>query len=223
MLVKLHIINTKNNPFFSKNRGEGEAIRSLLYYVKIPFIDVRFDNKESFQDNTLLDTNIDPSQLPVLQLADENNTLLIKSVSSILRYIAKKAKSSDLLITLNPEILRLYPSDDIEAAKIDILLDQEKEFSNILISSDEVKVLEKLKMFENDIVAGGSGCYMGGRIYPSIADFCFAHRFKAIENGHFSEKIPSNTLIQFPQLLTMMAFYDVLNADKVDFSQGETL
>lgn len=116
----------KNHPFFSKNRGESEAIRNLLYYVKIPFIDVRFDNKESFQDNSLSDTNIDPSQLPVLQLADENNTLLIKSVSSILRYIAKKAKSSDLLITLNPEILRLYPSDDIEAAKIDILLDQEK-------------------------------------------------------------------------------------------------
>eukprot|EP01031_Cornospumella_fuschlensis_P031392 gene31392-37945_t len=191
--------------------GVGEIIRLACAYGNLPFEDVRLSGDQFRQMRD--EGKLTFGQLPALQVDD--NTFLFQS-AAILRYVGKFAG--------------LYPTnDDILAAKIDALVDQEKDmftgvsasryrdrFGFDMLSEETVAAIRKklndeilprhLSYFEAFLSKSPSGWLMGGP-EPTIADFVISIRVKWLVSGA-NDGITEQLLDPFPGMRRLIEQFD---------------
>ena len=193
--------------------GKAEAIRCALYHAKIPFTDVRLTREDFYAKKS--SGELPYGQVPALVV---DGTMLAQS-SAIMRAVGRMSNSS------------LYPTDVMEAAQIDSIIDSEKDlFMGIDVSKyssrfgfsvlDEKPELRKdvRKILNDSIVPRhlqnlertidlSVGPWLGKRVEPSIADFIIAPRLKQLMGGS-TDGITKEVFKSTPKLVSMVdAFY----------------
>jgi len=204
--------------------GKGEDLRTALYHAQVNFIDVRI-NRETFESLKASGNVLAFGQLPAL-LTSDGEHILVQS-HAILRYIT----------TLSEIGSTMYPRDDpIEAAYIDALMDfQFDALTGLTVSSYPERAgfdcllesapesITAIRKALNEMVlpthltslrrafrhVGDDGPWLMGRTMPSIADFCWFHRFKLL-GGATIEGIDQDIVIRDYDLKAMMKAFDAL-------------
>lgn len=180
------------------------------------FIDVRI-NRETFESLKNSGNVLAFGQLPAL-LTSDGDHILVQS-HAILRYIT----------TLTDIGASMYPRDDpIEAAYIDALLDfQFDALTGLTVLAyparagfecieDQPDLKGSIRKALNEVILpnhltslrrafrhGEDGPWLTGRYSPSIADFCWYHRFKYLGGGTL-EGIDQDIVIRDYDLKLMM-------------------
>jgi len=200
--------------------GKGEAIRLALTYACIPFEDVRLtpETFAALKENGTLAFG----QAPALEVTTENGKNVIVQSATILRYIGRIAQ---------PDLL--YPTDPVDAAAVDSVLDAEIDLFAGLSASryrmrygfesignpgdavfDQVRhdlntdVIPRHLSHLNRLFASSKTGWVANTEGPSIADFCLAPRLGWLsEHG---EGISNDILKPFPKVVEFVArFYSV--------------
>ncbi|CAJ1395887.1 unnamed protein product [Effrenium voratum] len=183
--------------------GKGEAIRLFCAYAGLELEDYRFADREEF---TALkaDGTLPYGQVPLLEV---DKTTRIPQSAAILRYLAKIAGGD------------LYPSDPIQAARVDAALDQEADaFVGPTVASYTVRFGIELSdsqvdkaaallsaevmprhfaSIEAQLKASSSG-WIADTKCPSPADFVWACRF--------GDYLPTKDRLFTPELRDLEAF-----------------
>lgn len=202
----------KNSPslkvYYFNIAGKGEPIRLACEYGKLNWEDVRVSGNEfaAMKDSKKLDFG----QLPALEVDD--STMLFQS-GAIMRFVGKLAG--------------LYPTnDDIKAAKIDALVDQEADIFAPLsmtkykermgfgfMTEEHVALARKalndevlprqLSQLEAILERSPSG-WLAGDATPSIADFIFAIRLKSLVAPGTYDGISTNMFDKYPRIAALI-------------------
>jgi glutathione S-transferase len=172
-------------------RGRAEAIRLLLHYVKIPFVDHRFH----FSEWPELKSNYEFQQVPALQIG---KTTFVQT-NSILRHLGR--------------MFNYYPNS--YAYEIDSLLDAITDFFNIFVKyyfckeeekSDNLAQMNKylrllFQVMENRITESSSSAkYLVGETM-TIADFSIIGNLRGtFLDENFQELFSEIDFNQYPRV-----------------------
>lgn len=193
-------------------KGKGEPIRLLCAYGGLELEDYRFVTRDEFlamREGTRLSFG----QVPMLEV-DGKHTLV--QSSAIMRYLGKLAG--------------LYPSDPIQAAKVDALMDQEADtFTGTTVLTYGMRfgidltpdVIEKsheyicdevlpnhFRNIEKCLIGSPTG-WLAATEEPSPADFMWYAKLSTLgEKKELSEKI--KTLEEFPKIKAFMEKFAAL-------------
>jgi len=133
-------VNMQNEPnspqhnfevvYFDQPMGRGEPIRLAFYLAGIPFSDHRIPFKDwpEFKPKTPY------GGIPLLKV---DNLPIFAQSNSILRYVGK--------------ITGIYPKNDLEALRVDEILDSIEETSSVVFSLRKVSDPEKLKILSEEM------------------------------------------------------------------------
>jgi len=192
--------------------GKGEAIRLACRHAAIPLEDHRI----AHTDFPALKPTLAFGQLPVLTITfADGRTSSISQSNAILRFIGR----------LKPEA-NLYPTDLVQAALVDALLDQEADMMAALtvsrykdrfgfgsIEQEQIAVVRKalndevlprhLSFFEALLVKSTSGWLAGGE-NPTIADFVVSTRLTWLVSGQ-NDGISNSLLEAYPHVVALLA------------------
>lgn len=198
-------------------QGKGEPIRLFCHYAGLPLEDIRL-SREEFQQMKA-NGKLRFGQLPALEVIKEGQeSVIITQCNSILRFLGKQVPI---------EFDHCYPKDDLKAAYVESILDQENDFTMGLgvsiykerfgygVLNDNKELLLTIRksindevlprhcqFFENLIIQGGTGWLAGGN-GPSIAEFLFAPRLTWMFSGN-QEGIDKTMLERYPNLKGMV-------------------
>lgn len=190
--------------------GKAEGIRLAATVGEVPFEDVRMTREEFMTMKT--NGTLMYGQVPALSV---NGKILVQS-AAIIRYIGKLSKNN------------LYPSDLVEAAVVDSIVDQEIDMFAALTCSKyqsrfgyeealggkDGEGTKKVRKMLNDVILPkhlgffetllekSTGWLAGGE-GPSIADFVLVPRLEWLM-GNSIDGIESNILDQFPKLQALI-------------------
>jgi glutathione S-transferase len=193
-------------------KGKGEPIRLLCSYAGLELEDHRFATRDEFlamREGTRLVF----SQVPMVEV--DGKDILVQT-SAIMRYLGK--------------LSGLYPSDPIQAAKVDAMMDQETDtflgttvltygtrFGINLSSTVKEKSYESIsdevlprhfRNIEKCLLASPTG-WLAGTDEPSPADFMWYVKLSLMtEKKELSEKI--KTLEDFPKIKAFMEKFESL-------------
>ena len=187
--------------------GKAEAIRLACIYAGIPFKDTRLTRDEFLAMKT--SGELPYGQVPLLIV---DGKFKIAQSAAIIRYIGK--------------ISCLYPSDPVEAAMVDSLIDQEIDmFSGLSVSryrerfgfeclSDETvatvrkalndEVLPRHLLFFEKMLTNSTTGWVANTSGPTIADFVLVPRMQWLESGA-NDGISSDILASYPAIKAMMS------------------
>lgn len=171
--------------YFDFHGGAGEPIRNAFRIAKIPFEDARIPHAEWMKLKA--DEKFIFGQMPILEIDGVPHAQSM----AILRYVGK--------------IAGMYPSDPLEALRVDEILDCMLDVRGKLSTTYSLPLEEKLKarqalqkdFFENHYakiekrLAGGSGYCVGNRL--TIADLALANDASGIMSGRL-DGIDANLL-----------------------------
>lgn len=160
--------------------GKAEAIRLALSYCEIPFEDIRL-TREEFNEKKL-SGELAFGQVPLLKVGDE----AVVQSNNILRLIGKLSG-------------KVYPSDPLQAAKVDAILDQLNDaFTGVVVekygrrfgfeldehTSSEVRsliasdVMPRHFDYFTSLLKSSPTFWIAGTENPSIADFAFVTAYE---------------------------------------------
>eukprot|EP00039_Didymoeca_costata_P005675 m.83568 g.83568 ORF g.83568 m.83568 type:complete len:216 (+) comp12927_c0_seq5:167-814(+) len=186
-------------------RGKAEPLRLICAQGGLEFKDTRL-TKDQFVEMKS-NGELPYKQLPALKVGSE--TMLVQS-AAIARYLGKKAG--------------LYPTDDdILAAKIDAIVDQENDlfcgyvcmnyperygFGGLLKDTENSKmawseyntaVIPKHMKYFEDLMETSSTGFIAGTPGPTIADFILAVRIKDLFSGK-NPNIDAGIFANYPKM-----------------------
>jgi len=179
--------------YYFNGRGRGEFSRYLLAEAKIPYEDIRIDAKKDWMTGVNYKAKMPFGQVPVLEIPGAAGYKLAQS-SAVERYIARLGK--------------LYGSNELEAAQIDMILegmnDLAKGWRVAVSGADETEKKTKTAAYFKDefprwagqITAllkannGGAGYFVGKDV--SLADIGLMFLFDNIlaSNSHALDSSP---------------------------------
>ena len=188
--------------------GKGEAIRLLCAHYNIQLEDIRLSPEEfqKLKQNEILKFG----QVPALVLNDE--TVLVQS-ASIMRYLGKLCNG--------------YPSDFVQAALVDAIIDEENDlFAGLSVSRYQARfgfgflkehpdllticrkdlndnVIPRHLKFLDDICSKSTTGWIANTNEPSIADFILVPRLKWLASGA-NDGISKEILSPFIHLTSLM-------------------
>lgn len=197
--------------------GKGEAIRLAAAYAGLPLVDNRISREEfvRLKENGELKYG----QVPALRV---NGTTVVNQSAAIMRYLGR--------ITSKPGLL--YPTDPLDAAFVDSIVDQEIDlFTGLSVSrykqrfgfgildteengEDAEKLTEKVRKELNDVViprhlenfeklmSASTTGWIANTETPSIADFILVPRLVWLREH--GEGISESILDPYKGLVAMM-------------------
>ena len=204
--------------------GKGAPIRMLMRHLGYPFfVDYRFRDREEFETMKAAGA-FTFGQVPALEIKyQDGRREQLCQTNSILRFIGKIMPESGT-----------YPSDPVQAALVDSIMDQEADmFMGLACSkyrerlgygsldddtvvkvrkdlNDEV-IPRSLAFFENLLATSSSG-WLASTPGPTICDFLLAPRLDWLSNGGAGDGISLQILHKFPLLLTFLQKFNALPA-----------
>jgi glutathione S-transferase len=204
-------------------KGKGEPIRLLCFYAGLELEDHRFATRDEFlamREGTRLTF----SQAPMLEVDGKHNLV---QTSAIMRYLGKLSE--------------LYPSDPIQAAKVDAMMDQEtdafigttvltyhRRFGIDLSPVVKKKSYERIsdevlpghfRNIEKCLMASSTG-WLAATQEPSPADFMWYVKMSLmVENKDLSERI--TTLEDFPKIKEFMEKFESLGPIQEYYSKSK--
>lgn len=193
--------------------GKGEPIRLALHYCGVPFDDYKFPNREEFgalkASGELLF-----GQVPALFVQDSDGATVqvLNQTPAILRYVAKVGGRE------------LYPSDPVQAAVVDAIMDFEADmfmgprvarykgrfgFSESVLTPAACKevdaainaeVLPRHLASLEALLKKSSTGWLAGTLGPSIADFLFVPMIGLLLEGWSGD---ARVVAPFPELVKL--------------------
>jgi len=186
--------------------GKGECIRLACAYANVDFEDQRI-SPDQFQ-SMKASGELKFGQVPALVI-DGKDTLI--QSAAIMRYVGKQTG--------------LYPKDDVSAALVDAIVDQENDmFAGLTCSRyrerfgfgclDDETVAKVRKSLNDDVlprhlsylerlISESGTSFIANTAEPSIADFILAPRLQWLESGA-NDGISKTILNKFPKIKTYM-------------------
>ena len=174
--------------------GKGEAIRLLCAHYKIPLEDIRLTREEflALKENGVLKFG----QLPALAVTygDITEDIVLVQSAAIMRYLGKVYSAG-------------YPSDPVQSALVDSIIDEENDlFTGLSVSRYQERfgfgflqnhkdlleicrknlndtVLPRHLQFLNNICGKSKSGWICNTSEPSIADFILVPRLKWLASG----------------------------------------